>query len=158
MECLKRKVDKSHIIIHFSKFYLLNMLIRKTVYIGLITLGFIFTVWVYTRGTSSKHHTLIMNDIEFKGRKIWNQKNCISCHQIYGLGGYLGPDLTNIVSKKGIDYTSAILKYGTGKMPYFNFSNEELKYLISYLKYIDKTGSANPKDYKINWYGSFERK
>lgn len=134
------------------------MFTRKIVYFSLITTGFIFSIWAYTRGTSNPNHSIVMSDNAYNGRKIWNKKNCIACHQVYGLGGYLGPDLTNVISQKGEDYTKAILKTGTAKMPHFNFTEAELEYLVEYFKYINKTGLANPKHYKITWYGSFESK
>lgn len=134
------------------------MLIRKAVYISLILTSFVFTVWVYTKGTSLNNVEINMTKTEFEGRKLWNKNNCIACHQVYGLGGYLGPDLTNIISHRGEDYTKAILKTGTAKMPNFNFTENEIQFLVAYLKYTNNTGSANPKNYKINWYGSFEKK
>jgi nitric oxide reductase subunit C len=134
------------------------MLIRKFVFWGLIFISLCFSFWVYTLGTSEPNTTSAMTDLEFEGRKIWNQKNCIACHQVYGLGGYLGPDLTNVTFKKGDLYVKAILKSGTDKMPNFKLTDIEIDNVIEYLKYLNKTGSSNPKDYKINWYGSFEKK
>ena len=52
-----------------------------------------------------------------KGKLVWQQYNCNACHQVYGLGGYLGPDLTNIYSRKGPAYIKAFLQSGIATMP-----------------------------------------
>ena len=77
-----------------------------------------------------------------RGQKLWQENNCFSCHQFYGLGGYLGPDLTNIYSApgKGPEYIKAMLNSGVKSMPEFNFSNAEKHAITAYLKEIDQTG------------------
>lgn len=76
-----------------------------------------------------------------KGKLIFQERNCIACHQVYGLGGYLGADLTNVISAngKGEEYARTFIKYGSIQMPDFKFKNEEINYLIEYLKHIDKS-------------------
>lgn len=89
------------------------------------------------------------------GKELWQQYNCTSCHQIYGLGGYLGPDLTNIVNKKGRDYAAAFIKSGVKAMPVFNLPENEVTALIDYLEYVGTTGSFPNRDVVIDEYGSF---
>ena len=62
---------------------------------------------------------------------VWQKYNCQSCHQLYGLGGYLGPDLTNVYSAKGKGelFIKAFLHAGTKQMPSFDLSKEEEKEL-----------------------------
>lgn len=83
------------------------------------------------------------------GRSIWQNKNCQSCHQIYGLGGYLGPDLTNEYSK--LNGNEAALKHffkgGIKQMPRFELTAQEEAALIYFLKEIDKSGSADPRTF-----------
>ena len=76
------------------------------------------------------------------GQQLWQNNNCWSCHQIYGLGGYLGPDLTNIFStpNKGPLYIKAFLNSGVKAMPRFNFSEEEKEAIVAYLQQKDSTG------------------
>lgn len=76
------------------------------------------------------------------GQQLFQSNRCWSCHQLYGLGGYLGPDLTNIYSDqgKGPNYIKAFLNSGVKSMPQFNFSEIEKNALIEYLKQIDETG------------------
>ncbi len=87
------------------------------------------------------------------GKLLWQRKNCNSCHQIYGLGGYLGPDLTNVYSRQGADYIKAFLVTGTVTMPQFRLSQKELDEIVAFLKQVDASGTADPKSFKINYDG-----
>ena len=91
------------------------------------------------------------------GKLAWQKYNCNACHQVYGLGGFLGPDLTNVYSKKGEGYIHAFLKSGTTIMPDYHLSQQEIKDLTSFLKTIDASGSADPKTFTINYDGSIEQ-
>jgi nitric oxide reductase subunit C len=115
-------------------------------FISYISYSFI----VYTRGTEKKQAFLTVDAHQVdKGKLLFQQHNCISCHQVYGLGGYLGPDLTNAWSDKyrGEAYIKAILKSGGSRMPDFHFSNEEVDALSQYLKYVDNTADANDRGF-----------
>ena len=91
-----------------------------------------------------------------EGKYLWQQHNCISCHQLYGLGGFMGPDLTNVLSDptKGELYVEAILKSGMNRMPKYNFSNEEINNIIEFLKHTDQSGIYPYKDFKIHYDGT----
>jgi nitric oxide reductase subunit C len=92
-----------------------------------------------------------------KGKMIWQQYNCNACHQVYGLGGYLGPDLTNVYSLRGPAYINAFLSTGTVSMPNFQLTTEEKNNLIHWLKEIDSSGSSDLKTFRINYDGSIEQ-
>jgi nitric oxide reductase subunit C len=83
-----------------------------------------------------------MNALAIKGQQLYQDNNCTACHQLYGLGGYLGPDLTNVISTtgKGEMYVKAFLNSGVKSMPKFNFTEEEKNALVEYLSAVDKTG------------------
>ncbi len=91
------------------------------------------------------------------GKMAWQKYNCNACHQVYGLGGFLGPDLTNVYTIKGAGYIQAFLKNGTTIMPDYHLSEKEIKDLTSYLRSIDATGSADPNTFTINYDGSIEQ-
>lgn len=91
------------------------------------------------------------------GKLYWQKYNCNACHQIYGLGGYLGPDLTNVYSKRGPDYIKAFLKNGTSIMPAFHLTEKETKDLVSFLKDIDASGSSDPKTFTSRYDGIIEQ-
>jgi nitric oxide reductase subunit C len=114
----------------------------------LVTLVLLYTgysVLVYTKGTESNinHSEKVQQQIN-KGKQLYQQYNCVACHQIYGLGGYLGPDLTTAYSDKrrGEAYLRAILVSGGSRMPNFHLTPVQIDALISYLQYVDAT--ANP--------------
>lgn len=117
-----------------------------------------FSFLVYTSGTQSREESVEMSRMALQGKLLWQEYNCTACHQIYGLGGYMGPDLTNIISTKGKGelYTKVIIQYGAGAMPNFKFSEDEANALVAYLKYVDSTGQFPPEAIKNTWYGSFD--
>jgi nitric oxide reductase subunit C len=90
------------------------------------------------------------------GETLWLKNNCNSCHQIYGLGGYLGPDLTNVYSAKGKGeiYIKALMSSGIKVMPKFNLLETEKDALVQFLKEVDQTGiypNANAKIESNGW-------
>lgn len=92
------------------------------------------------------------------GWKTWQAKNCQSCHQLYGLGGYMGPDLTNVYSEhgKGANYMHAFIKHGTGRMPDFHLSDQQVDELISFLSWVDKSGRSKITAGKVHWTGTYD--
>ena len=104
----------------------------------------VYSFFIYTKGTES---TIVLNNTELslikEGKQIYQQYNCMSCHQIYGLGGYLGPDLTTAISDKyrGENFMRAILQSGGNRMPDFKLNAHQIDALISYFKYVDSTAT-----------------
>lgn len=94
------------------------------------------------------------NALAQKGKILWQQKNCTACHQLYGLGGHLGPDLTNIYSKRNEAYIRAFLKVGSPVMPDFKLTNDEMNALVEFLKYTNQTGISDPKSFKQHINGT----
>jgi nitric oxide reductase subunit C len=74
------------------------------------------------------------------GAGVWRAANCIGCHSIYGLGGHIGPDLTNAISRLGAEGVTGALYAGGAKMPRFRFSDDAAANLVAWLSYIDETG------------------
>ena len=103
----------------------------------------LFSIYNYTIYTSqTAYNSVHLSEKAIQGETIWLQNNCNSCHQIYGLGGYLGPDVTNVYSKegKGENYIKIILNSGIKSMPKFNFSLQEKEQLVQFFKEVDQTG------------------
>lgn len=113
--------------------------------IGVLVLSYlIYSGWIYNGATD---YGTTMTPRQSEGKQIYHQFNCQSCHQIFGLGGYLGPELTTVISDshRGEEYAKVFLKNGGGtRMPNFNFNDEQVDALIDYLKYVD----ANAFTYK----------
>ncbi|MFQ5564781.1 MAG: c-type cytochrome [Paracoccaceae bacterium] len=74
------------------------------------------------------------------GAEVWRSENCIACHAIYGLGGHIGPDLTNTVSRLGPDGVATKVAGGGRAMPAIVLDEEAAASLIAWLSYIDATG------------------
>lgn len=108
--------------------------------LSLLALFFIYNFIIYT--DKADYGKIRLSEKAVRGENLWLKNNCNSCHQIYGLGGYLGPDLTNVYSKrkKNEDYLKAMFGSGVKSMPLFHFSEPEKEELVKYLKEVDKTG------------------
>jgi|APMI01.1.fsa_nt_gi nitric oxide reductase subunit C len=127
----------------------------KTVFAILLLAYLIYSPSVYFY--SAKSHQ--KPDVKAKkGFTIWQEKNCQACHQLYGLGGYMGPDLTNIISNpgKGEAYAATFIKNGTLKMPNLQLSDEEVSDLVSFLKWVDKSGKSFVAADSVTWYGNYK--
>jgi nitric oxide reductase subunit C len=122
----------------------------------LITSFFIYSIVIYTTGTSVDKGAKYRTEQSKRGKMLFQRKNCIACHQIYGLGGYMGPDLTNVISTpgKGPMYIKAFLTAGTERMPNFHLTDAEKDDLIAFLTYSDKTGVSPVKRFTVNYDGT----
>lgn len=118
----------------------MNKTRNRTVIAIMIGLFIVYNSIIYTQKSGSS--VAIMSNESLKGEQLWQKNNCSSCHQFYGLGGYLGPDLTNVISapNKGREYVKAFLNSGVKSMPKFDFTNQEKEYLASFLEHVDQTG------------------
>lgn len=122
-----------------------NTFIYLTCISSLVIVFGIYNYKIYNSKTNTK-----LSEKAQLGQMIWQENNCFNCHQLYGLGGYLGPDLTNIYSNpnKGPDYIKSMLNSGVKTMPKFNLTNEETASILMFLKEVDKTGHY--PDYNSN--------
>ena len=112
--------------------------------------GFVYQSEVPAGKTTANHEQVLA------GKMLWQQHNCSSCHQLYGLGGYLGPDLTNVLSAKGKGkaYAAAIMTSGTSVMPDFHLKPEEINALLAFLEHTDQSGRASVHGFKMEVNGS----
>lgn len=123
------------------------MLSRKTTVFFTLFVSYVaFSAWVYTRGTEQQN-SAVMSKQAMAGKEIWQAKNCIACHQFYGLGGYLGPDLTNIMSDpgKGKSYAAVFIKNGGATMPNLHLTDKETEAVIAYLEYVSASVRNNDR-------------
>lgn len=129
-------------------------------FFALCFLFLIYTLSIYLTPLTVAKTSGIDTEKAVKGRLMWQKYNCQSCHQLYGLGGYLGPDLTNVVSnpKKGEMMIKQILKYGVKQMPAYNMPDEDYQCLIEFLKSADASGLADPRKYNISKTGMINQK
>ena len=76
-----------------------------------------------------------MSDSAVAGAKLWHEGNCQSCHQIYGFGGFLGPDLTNAASRLGEGFEprlQAVVSEGPGQMPAYSWNTAQVRTIAAF--------------------------
>lgn len=95
-----------------------------------------------------------MGDTARHGQQLYQDNNCVACHQFYGLGGYMGPDLTNVISNRGEPYARAFITAGSARMPNFGLSTAEIDALLAFLAFVDQTGTYPLENYSVSWIGS----
>ncbi len=128
-----------------------------TVYTFLLVTFFSYTFFIYLQPGASRHSA----DADvLSGKALWQEKNCGACHQLFGLGGFLGPDLTNVYSTegKGVAYITGLVKSGTSIMPAYKISDEEARHLAAFFRHVDASGRAHPKFFTPNRDGTIEPK
>lgn len=136
-----------------AEFLQRTVAINNRAIFGILCAAFIFySAYVYTKGTEAAHLPP-MTAIERQGAQVFQDYNCVACHQFYGLGGYMGPDLTNVISNKGAAVARAFIAAGTARMPNLGLAQDELDALIAYLSFVDRTGTYPVENYEVQWYG-----
>lgn len=88
---------------------------------------------------NQSHHKLT-RPMERLGIDVWRRENCVGCHAIYGLGGHIAPDLTNVWRRRGPEYMEQILRKGSRSMPVLGLGDHEIVALIQYLRHVDGLG------------------
>lgn len=130
------------------------MTINKRVVFATLCVAFVlYSARVYTRGTEAPHVGEMSAEARF-GQQVYQDYNCVACHQFYGLGGYMGPDLTNVISNRGEAYARAFITTGTAAMPNFQLEETEIAGLLAYLTFVDRTGTYPAENYAVRWYGT----
>lgn len=84
------------------------------------------------------------------GKMLWEENNCIGCHTLMGEGAYFAPELGNAYQRLGGE--AGIIGFiksrpqdgipGRRSMPQFNFSDDELKAIAEFLKYVSEINDA----------------
>lgn len=131
-----------------------SILINNRVIFGTLLISFVFySAYVYTAGTVAPHVPR-KDAAVIRGQQAFQDYNCIACHQFYGLGGYMGPDLTNVISKRGAAYARVFIANGTTVMPNLGLTEQETDDVVAYLGFVDSTGTYPPENYEVSWYGT----
>lgn len=124
------------------------------IFLCFLFLAYSFSIYINPIKLKSMNSTNIA-----EGRLIWQKYNCQSCHQLFNLGGYLGPDITNIISQphKGENFIIAMIQSGNKQMPAFHLSKMEINLLLEFLKSVDSIGNSDPRKLKLNNLGMIEK-
>lgn len=126
---------------------------NRVIFWSLTAIFLAYSSYVWTVGTAAPQSKLATTEVR-RGHTLYQENNCTACHQIYGLGGYMGPDLTNVVSSKGHAYAGAFLANGTASMPNFGFTPAEINDLVSFLDFVDSMGVYESTHYQVRWNGT----
>lgn len=134
--------------------------LKRIFFWSLFLLFIVDGIIIYTSGAENDPGKQFLTEGAKKGKLLFQEYNCISCHQIYGLGGYMGPDLTNVISApgKGEIFVKALIQAGTQRMPNFHFGTSEVNELTEYLNYVDKTGISPVRNFEIKYDGTITQK
>jgi nitric oxide reductase subunit C len=134
------------------------MRINRFIFLVLTLFFIVFTADIYLQPAFNSEFESVPAAGE--GKLVWQKYNCQSCHQLYGLGGYLGPDLTNVISEPGKNeaYILGIIRSGNAQMPAFGLNEREEHDIIQFLKAADQSGSADPRGFRANVFGMIEPK
>ncbi|MHB8259964.1 MAG: c-type cytochrome [Bacteroidia bacterium] len=138
----------------------MNTFSKQLIFATLFFVFLIYTVMVDTIGTNEDKGRELMNEKSKSGKLLYQKYNCTSCHQLYGLGGYLGPDLTNVAASPNNQdwaYARIILQNGTLQMPNFNLKENEIDELLAYLSYVNETGISPVKKFEIRYDGTINQ-
>lgn len=130
------------------------------VFIVLVISYLIYSFVLYSNSFSKTEIKAYVEDVAIEGRLVFQKYNCQDCHQLYGLGGYLGPDLTNVYQKyrKNDDALKVFFKGGMMQMPEYHLSKNEEDQLIEFFKMTNESGSADPRNYQFYPSGMVEQK
>lgn len=111
--------------------------------IACLIAAFVAQTWLVYSDPLGREQAL--SPLASEGQQVWRENNCQSCHQIFGFGGFLGPDLTNAIAGLSPERMESVLTVGAGQMPAFNLGAAEREALAAYLVELDATGVSQPR-------------
>jgi len=117
---------------------------RQVCLAGLVALYVLVSAVAYT-DFPHREPLAPLTEQEREGLGVWRRYNCQACHQLYGFGGFLGPDLTNRVVDTSEDGgLGSILRAGLGKMPALGLDRSEQAAVLEFLRAMNRTGRSQP--------------
>jgi nitric oxide reductase subunit C len=126
----------------------MNLVARKALMASLLAAFVVQSTLVYADPTADALGPL--SDEALHGRRIWHEHNCQACHQIYGFGGFLGPDLTNAAQRLSRARLDEVLTAGNAQMPAFHLSPDEITAIETYFAELDQTGIGVARAAAVN--------
>ncbi|MBN8246898.1 MAG: cytochrome c [Verrucomicrobia bacterium] len=76
-----------------------------------------------------------------RGKRIWEDNNCMGCHTLFGEGAYYAPELTQVVQRRGKPWIAMFLRDpekmfpGERRMVKYDFTQEQIGDLIAFLEW-----------------------
>ncbi len=116
-------------------FFLGGTFVTFLIFIGL-------TIYSFSDAQDQSNYEAITEQV-VRGKKIWEENNCMGCHTILGEGAYYAPELTKVLDRRGEGYVKAVLMTPISwapngrKMVAYGFSEEEANDVIAFFDWID---------------------
>ena len=115
-------------------FFLGGTLVTFLVFIGL-------TVFSLSGEVDQTNHENITESV-VRGKKIWEENNCMGCHTLLGEGAYYAPELTKVIERRGEGYIKAVLmspipwEPNGRKMVAYGMTEEEAQDMVDFFTWI----------------------
>ena len=122
-------------------FFLGGTLVTFLVFIGL-------TVYSLSLSQDQSNHENITESV-VRGKKIWEENNCMGCHTILGEGAYYAPELTKVIDRLNLKYdgqgeeviksilmSEAPWQPNGRKMVAYSMTEQEAKDMIAFFEWI----------------------
>ncbi len=125
-----------------------NIFYGGTMFFVLIFLGL---TWHTERTIPQRDARAMLSDpMVVAGKKLWETNNCLGCHTLLGEGSYFAPELGNVVKRLGSkEAVKAFIQSrpkegipGRRSMPQFNFTDQQLEEIASFLDYVSQINTA----------------
>ena len=93
-----------------------------------------------------------LSEKAYSGLELWRENNCQTCHQLYGQGGHIGPDLTNVTARLSSHAIQAIVNSGPKQMPAFHLNQSQTESLVFFFNEMNQTGRwPAPAHDNLDW-------
>ncbi len=117
---------------------------RSPVFFAVAACFFVQTALVWLDLGARPGSTVPIAPSARQGQTIFRSHGCQSCHAVFGMGGFLGPDLTNAARRVPPARFAELLQFGSGAMPAYHLDQNERDAVSAYLAAIDSTGQGTP--------------
>ncbi len=81
-----------------------------------------------------------------RGKEVWEERNCMGCHTLFGEGAYYAPELTRVIERRGPEFVRAMLRDpesmypGQRRMKNYKFNEADIDALVAFFEW---TGEVN---------------
>ena len=95
-----------------------------------------------SRGVPEQTNAENLTDAVVRGKKLFDENNCMGCHTILGEGAYYAPELTKVIERKGEAYCKVVLTTTEPwaprgrKMVAYAMTDQEAEDVVAFLKWI----------------------
>lgn len=130
---------------------------RRMIFFVLVALFGVASAITYTSATGVRDTRATYGEEATRGAQLYRDFNCTACHQFYGLGGYMGPDLTNVISApgKGAAFAKGIILHGTERMPALGLTPQQAQDIVAFLEAVDATGTHPIRHIELTPWGTY---